>query len=156
MLFSVYKAWTFKGCRDFYLRSLSQYYKTQYEDPSTSEGQKEYVKEMMDSLEPTIQFLKDKQYGSINMDGHLKLYGDVYAKDGGTVNLHLQNGSYFEGQADDYADFDAAGQLTPRQVDVSSDMNKSALGKLYGWKKSGRYGLCYIRRATSEMPAPSI
>lgn len=111
-----------------------QYYKTQYEDPSTSEGQKEYVKEMMDSLEPTIQFLKDKQYGSINMDGHLKLYGDVYAKDGGTVNLHLQNGSYFEGQADDYADFDAAGQLTPRQVDVSSDMNKSALGKLYGWK----------------------
>lgn len=111
-----------------------QYYKTQYEDPSTSEGQKEYVKEWMDSLEPTIQLFKEKQYGSINLAGHLKLYGDVYAKDGGTVNLHLQDGSYFEGQADDYADFDAAGQLTPRQVDVSSDLNKSALGHLYGWK----------------------
>ena len=111
-----------------------RYYKTQYEDPSTGEEQKEYVKGMMDSLEPTIQLFKEKQYGSINLAGHLKLYGDVYAKDGGTVNLHLQDGSYFEGQADDYADFDAAGQLTPRQVDVSSDMNKSALGKLYNWK----------------------
>ena len=131
-----------------------QYYKTQYEDPSTSEGQKEYVKEMMDSLEPTIQFLKDKQYGSINMDGHLKLYGDVYAKDGGTVNLHLQNGSYFEGQADDYADFDAAGQLTPRQVDVSSDMNKSALGKLYNWKWQDDY--TYVTYGVPRLNAGTI
>ena len=90
-----------------------QYYKNQYEDSENSEGQREYAKELMDGLEPTIQFFKEKQYGSINLAGHLKLYGDIYAKNGGTVNIHLQDGSYFEGQADDYADFDAAGQLTP-------------------------------------------
>ena len=82
-----------------------------------------------------IQFYKDHQYGSINLAGHLKLYGDIYAQNGGTVNLHLQEGSYFEGQADDYADFDAAGQLTPRQVDVSSDLNKSSLGRYCDLKK---------------------
>ena len=111
-----------------------QYYKSQLDDSDINEGQKEYVEAYLKGLETTIQTIKDRQYGSINLAGHLKLYGDVYAKDGGTVNLHLQDGSYFEGQADDYADFDAAGQLTPRQVDVSSDLNKSALGHLYGWK----------------------
>lgn len=111
-----------------------QYYKKQLDDPEITEGQKEYVEEMLKGSEKTIQTFKDRQYGNINLAGHLKLYGDVYAKDGGTVNLHLQEGSYLEGQADDYADFDAAGQLTPRQVDVSSDMNKSALGKMYSWK----------------------
>lgn len=111
-----------------------QYYQKQSENPNVSDDDREYAKEFMDSREPTIQLFKEKQYGSINLAGHLKLYGDVYAKDGGTVNLHLQDDSYFEGQADDYADFDAAGQLTPRQVDVSSDMNKSALGHLYNWK----------------------
>ena len=111
-----------------------QYYKSQLDDSDINEGQKEYVEAYLKGLETTIQTIKDRQYGSINLTGHLKLYGDVYAKDGGTVNLHLQDGSYFEGQADDYADFDAAGQLTPRQVDVSSDLNKSALGHLYGWK----------------------
>lgn len=74
---------------------------------------------------------------------HLKLYGDVYAKNGGTVNLHLQEGSYFEGQADDYGDYDAAGQLTPRQVDVSSDLNKSALGRLYNWKSAEDQAYAY-------------
>ena len=111
-----------------------QYYKSQLDDSDINEGQKEYVEAYLKGLETTIQTIKDRQYGSINLAGHLKLYGDVYAKDGGTVNLHLQDSSYFEGQADDYADFDAAGQLTPRQVDVSSDLNKSALGHLYGWK----------------------
>ena len=111
-----------------------QYYKSQLDDPDINEGQKEYAEAYLKGLETTIQTIKDRQYGSINLAGHLKLYGDVYAKDGGTVNLHLQDGSYFEGQADDYADFNAAGQLTPRQVDVSSDLNKSALGHLYGWK----------------------
>lgn len=111
-----------------------QYYKSQLDDPDINEGQKEYAEAYLKGLETTIQTIKDRQYGSINLAGHLKLYGDVYAKDGGTVNLHLQDGSYFEGQADDYADLDAAGQLTPRQVDVSSDLNKSALGHLYGWK----------------------
>ena len=131
-----------------------KYYKNQYEDAKTNEGQREYAKEFMDSLEPTIQFLKDKQYGSINMDGHLKLYGDVYAKDGGTVNLHLQNGSYFEGQADDYADFDAAGQLTPRQVDVSSDLNKSALGKRYNWQWQEDY--TYVTYGVPRLNAGTI
>lgn len=106
----------------------------QSEDPTTSDYDKETAKAYMKNLELTISYFKSQQYGNINLAGHLKLYGDVYAKDGGTVNLHLQDGSYFEGQADDYADFDAAGQLTPRQVDVSSDMNKSALGHLYAWK----------------------
>ena len=111
-----------------------QYYKKQLDDPKTAKGQEEYLEAMVEGSENAIQTIKEHQYGSINLAGHLKLYGDVYAKNNGTVNLHLQDGSYFEGQADDYADFDAAGQLTPRQVDVSSDMNKSALGKLYIWK----------------------
>lgn len=111
-----------------------QYYQKQSENPNVSDYDREDAKAMMQNMNTTISFFKSQEYGSINLAGHLKLYGDVYAKDGGTVNLHLQDGSYFEGQADDYADFDAAGQLTPRQVDVSSDMNKSALGKLYRWK----------------------
>ncbi|WP_317302074.1 autotransporter outer membrane beta-barrel domain-containing protein [Acidaminococcus timonensis] len=75
----------------------------------------------------------------------------MYAKDGGTVNLHLQEGSYFEGQADDYGDYDAAGQLTPRQVDVSSDLNKSALGRLYSWKlaEDQAYALYGVPRLNS-------
>lgn len=109
-----------------------QFYKKMYEDPKVSEGNKEYLKSMVDALAATIQY--EQSTGKINLAGHLKLYGDVYAKNGGTVNLHLQEGSYFEGQADDYADYDGAGQLTPRQVDVSSDLNKSALGRLYSWK----------------------
>lgn len=125
-----------------------QYYKSQLDDPDINEGQKEYADAYLKRLETTIQTIKDRQYGSINLAGHLKLYGDVYAKDGGTVNLHLQEGSYFEGQADDYADFDAAGQLTPRQVDVSSDLNKSALGHLYGWKDQAdrAYATCGVPR----------
>lgn len=109
-----------------------QFYKKMYEDPKVSEGNKEYLKSMVDALAATIQY--EQSTGKINLAGHLKLYGDVYAKNGGTVNLHLQEGSYFEGQSDDYADYDGAGQLTPRQVDVSSDLNKSALGRLYSWK----------------------
>ena len=111
--------------------ALYQFYKKQLENPGLD---KEDLEEAVKKEEKLIQIYKGYQYGSINLAGHLKLYGDIYAKDGGTVNLHLQDGSYFEGQADDYADFDAAGQLTPRQVDVSSDLNKSTLGKLYNWK----------------------
>lgn len=113
------------------LEAEYQYYKKLMEDPGI---EKEDGERAVKEAEKAIQIYKDHQYGSINLAGHLKLYGDIYAKNGGTVNLHLQDGSYFEGQADDYADFDAAGQLTPRQVDVSSDLNKSALGKLYNWK----------------------
>ncbi|WP_303224734.1 autotransporter outer membrane beta-barrel domain-containing protein [uncultured Dialister sp.] len=111
-----------------------QFYKKQSEDSQASDYDKEVAKGTMKNLELTIRFFKSQQYGSINLAGNLKLYGDVYAKNNGTVNLHLQAGSYWEGQADDYADFDATGQLTPRQVDVSSDLNKTALGKLYRWK----------------------
>ncbi|MGO5131572.1 autotransporter outer membrane beta-barrel domain-containing protein [Mitsuokella jalaludinii] len=110
-----------------------QFYKKQLENPGSED--KEYLEEVVKEAEKAIQIYQGHQYGNINLAGHLKLYGDIYAKNGGTVNLHLQDGSYFEGQADDYADFDAAGQLTPRQVDVSSDLNKSALGKMYSWKK---------------------
>ena len=110
-----------------------QFYKKQLENPGSED--KEYLEEVVKEAEKAIQIYQGHQYGNINLAGHLKLYGDIYAKNGGTLNLHLQDGSYFEGQADDYADFDAAGQLTPRQVDVSSDLNKSALGKMYSWKK---------------------
>ncbi|WP_298463070.1 autotransporter outer membrane beta-barrel domain-containing protein [uncultured Mitsuokella sp.] len=133
-----------------------QYYKSQLDDSDINEGQKEYAESHLKGLETTIQTIKDRQYGSINLAGHLKLYGDVYAKDGGTVNLHLQDGSYFEGQADDYADFNAAGQLTPRQVDVSSDLNKSALGHLYGWKNQAdtfyaKYGVPRLNAGTINL-----
>lgn len=111
-----------------------QLYKKMYEDSRALEKDKEDIKTALDALASTIQY--EQSTGKINLAGHLKLYGDVYAKDGGTVNLHLQEGSYFEGQADDYGDYDAAGQLTPRQVDVSSDLNKSALGRLYSWKSA--------------------
>lgn len=110
-----------------------QFYKKQLEDPRIDD--KEDLETMVKKAEKAIQIYQGNQYGSINLDGHLKLYGDIYAKNGGTVNLRFQEGSYLEGQADDYADFDTAGQLTPRQVDVSSDLNKTALGKLYNWKR---------------------
>ncbi|WP_320833765.1 autotransporter outer membrane beta-barrel domain-containing protein [Mitsuokella sp.] len=118
------------------LEAQYQFYNKKYlENSGAEETDQESMKKMVKGMEQSIQTYKEGQYGSINLAGHLKLYGDIYAKNGGTLNLHLQDGSYFEGQADDYADYDAAGQLTPRQVDVSSDLNKSALGKMYSWKK---------------------
>ena len=131
-----------------------QFYKKQLDDPQTAKGQEEFLEAMVKGKKNAIQTIEEQRYGSINLAGHLKLYGDVYAKDGGTVNLHLQDGSYFEGQADDYADFDAAGQLTPRQVDVSSDMNKSALGKLYGWKNKA--DTAYVTYGVPRLDAGSI
>lgn len=135
-----------------YLTTLEvqyQFAKKQLENPGSEDDEyKGYYEEAVKQGEEKIQSYKGHQYGSINLAGHLKLYGDIYAKNGGTVNLHLQEGSYFEGQADDYADFDAAGQLTPRQVDVSSDMNKSSLGRLYGWKnkEDTEYAMCGVPR----------
>lgn len=116
-------------------------YKKMYEYPGASESDKEGIKPELDALAAAIQ--SAQSMGKINLAGHLKLYGDVYAKNGGTVNLHLQEGSYFEGQADDYGDYDGAGQLTPRQVDVSSDLNKSALGRLYNWKSAEDQAYAY-------------
>lgn len=131
-----------------------QFYKKKYEDSSASEKDEEEIKAELDALTAAIPY--ERQMGKINLAGHLKLYGDVYAKDGGTVNLHLQEGSYFEGQADDYADYDGAGQLTPRQVDVSSDLNKSALGILYGWQSEedddyARYGVPRLNSGTINL-----
>lgn len=126
-----------------------QFAKKQLENPGSEDDEyKGYYEALVEKGEKDIQSYKVHQYGSINLAGHLKLYGDIYAKNGGTVNLHLQEGSYFEGQADDYADFDAAGQLTPRQVDVSSDMNKSSLGCLYHWKsqEDTDYAMCGVPR----------
>lgn len=133
-----------------------RFYQKQSEDPATSDYDKEVAKVYMKNLELTISYFKSQQYGSINLDGHLHLYGDIYAKNNGTANLHLQNGSYFEGQADDYADFDAAGQLTPRQVDVSSDLNKSALGKRESWKSNAddayaNYGVLRLQAGTINL-----
>lgn len=71
--------------------------------------------------------------GHINLGGHLTFYGDAYAKNGGILNMDLTKGSVFEGQADNYVDFDTAGQLTPRKVDINNDINTSAMGKAYGW-----------------------
>lgn len=127
-------------------------YKKEFEDPKASESDKEGIKPEMDAIAALIQ--NQQSIGKINLAGHLKLYGDVYAKNGGTVNLHLQEGSYFEGQADDYADYDAAGQLTPRQVDVSSDLNKSALGKLYNWQLKEDY--CYAMYGVPRLNSGTI
>lgn len=130
----------------------NQLYKKMFENPRASESDKENIKTQLEARASTIEY--EKSTGKINLAGHLKLYGDVYAKNGGTVNLHLQEGSYFEGQADDYADYDAAGQLTPRQVDVSSDLNKSALGKLYNWQLKEDY--CYAMYGVPHLNSGTI
>lgn len=129
-------------------------YKKMYEYPGALESDKEGIKPELDALAAAIQ--SAQSMGKINLAGHLKLYGDVYAKNGGTVNLHLQEGSYFEGQADDYGDYDGAGQLTPRQVDESSDLNKSALGRLYNWKSAedqtyAQYGVPRLNSGTINL-----
>ena len=82
----------------------------------------------MDNLTVAIPY--EQSTGKINLVGHLKLYGDVYAKDGGTVNLHLQEGSYFEGQADDYGDYDGAGQLTPPPGGCIFRLEQICLGQI--------------------------
>lgn len=107
----------------------SKLYNKLLENSDLEEGDKEDYRIKMEQAKKAIQIYNRYQYGSINLAGHLKLYGDIYAQQAGTVNLHLQEGSYFEGQADDYADLDAAGQLTPRQVDAFSAINESALGR---------------------------
>lgn len=66
--------------------------------------------------------------GSTNLGGHLELYGDVYAKNSGVVNINLTNGSVFEGQADNYTDYDTAGKLVWRKADLDS-INNSAYFK---------------------------
>lgn len=110
------------------LEAQSKLYTKLLENSDLEEGDKEEYENKVKQAEKGIHIYNRYQYGSINLAGHLKLYGDIYAQQAGTVNLHLQEGSYFEGQADDYADLDAAGQLTPSQVEAFSAINKSALG----------------------------
>lgn len=109
----------------------------QYEDPEKINELKEEYREIHpDWTEDQITELIDSQIkilenilnntGRVNLGGKLALYGDVYAKSGGVVNINLTKGSIFEGQADNYADYDTAGSLVWRKADLD-DIDKSAL-----------------------------
>ena len=109
----------------------------QYEDPEKINELKEEYREIHpDWTEDQITELIDSQIkilenilnntGRVNLGGKLALYGDVYAKSSGVVNINLTKGSIFEGQADNYADYDTAGSLVWRKADLD-DIDKSAL-----------------------------
>lgn len=115
----------------------------QYEDPEKINELKEKYREIHpDWTDDQITELIDSQIkilenilnntGRVNLGGKLALYGDVYAKSGGVVNINLTKGSIFEGQADNYADYDTAGSLVWRKADLDG-LNKSALYKLFGF-----------------------
>lgn len=89
----------------------------------------EQIQEQLKPYEEQLEQQKKYVSGNINLGGRLSLYGDVYAKNGGTVNLHLAENSTFEGQADSYTDFDAAGSLTPRTVNINDSLDDTAFGK---------------------------
>lgn len=108
------------------------YMEEELKQGNLSEDERQLYQNAVDSYKKEI--VEYRKYGRINLAGHLKLYGDVYAKNGGTVDLHLQDGSVFEGQADDYGDYDTAGQLTHRKVDINEDLYQSSLGKFYVWQ----------------------
>lgn len=137
------------------LEAQSKFYKKLLENSDLEEGHKEYYENLVKQAEEGIHIYNGYQYGSINLAGHLKLYGDIYAQQAGTVNLHLQEGSYFEGQADDYADLDAAGQLTPSQVEAFSAINKSALGSTLSSKviedMAAEYGVSRFNGGTINL-----
>lgn len=140
--------------KEAFYQPLIQDGKKQLEQPGLSEIDKKEIESQIQQFEDYLDGVK--KAGHINMAGHLNLYGDVYAKNGGTLNIHLQNGSYFEGQADDYADFDSAGQLTPRKVDINADLNQSALGKFYRWQAQAddgykSYGVPYLTAGTINL-----
>lgn len=78
---------------------------------------------------------KLKNFGHINLGGKLALYGDVYAKRGGNVSINLTKGSIFEGQADNYADYDTIGSLVWRKADLDA-LAQSALYKLFNLDSS--------------------
>lgn len=52
------------------------------------------------------------------------------AKNGGIVNVNLTNGSVFEGQADNYADYDTFGNLTLRKANLESIYDLESLSLL--------------------------
>mgnify|MGYP007048266750 CR=1 FL=1 len=112
----------------------------QLEDPKTLEQLKEQLKEghpdwtdeqVDDFINNQVADLVNtlKNSGHINLGDKLALYGDVDAKCGGNVSINLTKGSIFEGQADNYADYDTFGSLVWRKADLDG-LNKSALYKL--------------------------
>ena len=112
----------------------------QLEDPKTLEQLKEQLKEghpdwtdeqVDDFINNQVADLVNtlKNSGHINLGGKLALYGDVYAKCGGNVNINLTKDSIFEGQADNYADCDTFCSIVWRKADLDG-LNKSALYKL--------------------------
>lgn len=116
---------------------------TQLEDPKTLEQLKEQLKEghpdwtdeqVDDFINNQVADLVNtlKNSGHINLGGKLALYGDVYAKCGGNVNINLTKDSIFEGQADNYADCDTFCSIVWRKADLDG-LNKSALYKLFGF-----------------------
>lgn len=135
------------------IQAQYQLFKDMLKQEGLSEEEREEIQKTLDAYPSVLADLHN--YGQINLAGHLQLYGDVYAKNGGTLNLHLQNGSYFEGQADDYADCDSAGQLTPRKVDLNEDIYQSSLGKFYPWKdiadEAYAYGVPYLTAGTINL-----
>lgn len=115
----------------------------QLEDPKTLEQLKEQLKEghpdwtdeqVDDFINNQVADLVNtlKNSGHINLGGKLALYGDVYAKCGGNVNINLNKDSIFEGQADNYADCDTFCSIVWRKADLDG-LNKSALYKLFGF-----------------------
>lgn len=115
----------------------------QLENPKTLEQLKEQLKEghpdwtdeqVDDFINNQVADLVNtlKNSGHINLGGKLALYGDVYAKCGGNVNINLTKDSIFEGQADNYADCDTFCSIVWRKADLDG-LNKSALYKLFGF-----------------------
>lgn len=115
----------------------------QLEDPKTLEQLKEQLKEghpdwtdeqVDDFINNQVADLVNtlKNSGHINLGGKLALYGDVYAKCGGNVNINLTKDSIFEGQADNYADCDTFCSIVWRKADLDG-LNKSAIYKLFGF-----------------------
>lgn len=115
----------------------------QLEDPKTLEQLKEQLKEghpdwtdeqVDDFINNQVADLVNtlKNSGHINLGGKLALYGDVYEKCGGNVNINLTKDSIFEGQADNYADCDTFCSIVWRKADLDG-LNKSALYKLFGF-----------------------
>ena len=111
----------------------------QLEDPKTLEQLKEQLKEghpdwtdeqVDDFINNQVADLVNtlKNSGHINLGGKLALYGDVYAKCGGNVNINLTKDSIFEGQADNYADCDTFCSIVWRKSDLDGN-NKSAKNK---------------------------
>lgn len=102
------------------------------ENPEIRKEYKENYGYTDETLDAMIDIYKNKlkNLGSVNLGGQLALYGDVYAKNGGIVNVNLTNGSVFEGQADNYADYDTFGNLTLRKANLESIYDLESLSLL--------------------------